>query len=140
VIFRLTNRQSDESVARASFLHVPSEDRQDQKPFASTLLSHIASTTSKRSITPNRLLTALGFAIPADAQARQEVLDQSSALQALLDGASLEKADTRQYGEYVRFAKSVLRRVGASPGDNILIINGRVSTLTLFNVEAIADA
>jgi UDP-glucose:glycoprotein glucosyltransferase len=122
----LSQPQDEDSVTRLSFLHVPSQERQDQKPFVSTLLSHIASTSSKRTATARHLLAALGLNDEDNSRAEKDVLDHRSALQAILDGTVLEKVDSRQYDEYVRFSTAVLRRVGLSPGAMALIVNGRV--------------
>lgn len=100
------------------------------QPTVSSLLSHLHNQGLFTSTSPSELLTAVGFVPPPSMEREsQTVLTQGSMIDKLTkdDGS---KGDTKKgYRDYVVSSSLVARDIGLRPGQQALIVNGRVSLI-----------
>ena len=131
---RLRHFKGPDSPTRIGFLHNPYniDDVDVVQPTVSSLLSHLHTQGLFTSISPSELLTAVGFAPqPPIENESQTVLTQESVIEKLTNGNSV-KGDTRKgYHDYVISSSLVAREIGLRPGQQALIVNGRVSLIYL---------
>ena len=128
---RCFSRHSKElsSTTRIAFLHNPTNiDHLDAvKSTVSSLLSYLHCQGLFPNISPSELLTAVGFA-PATSMENesQTVLTQESLIDTLAKGG-FGGDKNNEYKDYVFSSRLVAREIGLRPGQQALIVNGRVS-------------
>jgi UDP-glucose:glycoprotein glucosyltransferase len=109
---------------RMTFVHNPTTiDAFKPQSRASWLVSHLLAANLMSKVSPAKLLTAIGF----DSPVSQAVLSAPGDLDELTGGVRLEDMDATAYSQYVKSSRLVAREVQVSPGQQALIINGRVS-------------
>ena len=98
------------------------------QPTVSGLLSHLHTQGRLAGTSPSELLTAVGLAPPPLAENEsQTVLTQETLIEKLTKGDG-SKEDTKEtYRDYLLSSRSVAREIGLRPGQQALIVNGRVS-------------
>lgn len=117
-----------DSPTRIGFLHNPvNMDGVDAlQPTISKLLSHLHTQGLFTSTPPSELLTAVGFVPPMESES-QTPITQESMIEKLTKGNG-SKGDARKgYRDYVISSSLVAREIGLRPGQQALIVNGRVS-------------
>jgi UDP-glucose:glycoprotein glucosyltransferase len=98
------------------------------QPTVSSLLSHLHTQGLFASTSPSELLTAVGLAPPPSAENEsQTVLTQESMIEKLTKGDGSKEDSKRVYRDYVLSSSLVAREIGLRPGQQALIVNGRVS-------------
>lgn len=80
------------------------------------------------SATPQSLLAALGYesTLINDNTEGKAILQQDESLQHLLNGRSINEIDSRRYDRYISISRDLCSRIGAVPGQQAFIINGRI--------------
>ena len=118
----LTCSQTETSVTRVSFVHNPSTDTPPATTTTSSLLGTLITKGTLSNLSPAKLLEVLDSTSNiAAGQSEQVIVLSVAALEELLDGAPLVAPD-----EFVRASRYVLRALKVAPGENALIVNGRV--------------
>jgi UDP-glucose:glycoprotein glucosyltransferase len=93
----------------------------------SRLISHLLSTNSLSKASPTLLLQALGLETTSDdAQVR---LTREDATSKLTGGVAVSNFEFESYVKYVKACRLVSRELQLTPGQQGLIVNGRVSTI-----------
>ena len=132
--YSLCSRHSKgpDSPTRIGFLHNPAntDDLDAVQPTISRLLSHLHTQGLFTTTSPSELLTAVGFtplsSIENDSQA---VLTKESVTKKLTKGDSSKGDASKGYRDYVISSSLVARKIGLGPGQQALIVNGRVSPI-----------
>ncbi|GLB42376.1 putative UDP-glucose:Glycoprotein Glucosyltransferase [Lyophyllum shimeji] len=111
---------------RISFIHNPVSDPPEttNRPVASWLISHLIKSHLLSKAAPEQLLWALGADATGDGA--QTVLSQDEAVQPLTAGVKVADFDAGGYAEYVTSSRLVAREIGVAPGQQALLVNGRV--------------
>ncbi|PCH34985.1 glycosyltransferase family 24 protein [Wolfiporia cocos MD-104 SS10] len=113
--------------SRISFIHNPSEapiTRSQTRPQVSSLVAQLISKGLLHRASPSRLLRLLGFGdVAAPKQSPQTVISAEDSLDDILSGTVLTDAE---YDEFVTASRLIAREVGLAPGDQAVVVNGRV--------------
>jgi len=125
--------QDDESKTRVSFVHNPAP-RGDAdsavRPPVSWLLSHLLAKNLLSKATPPRLLRALGLDVPPPvsppSDGPQIPLSKDDD-DDLTGGVGLSGYSAEEYDRFVRSSRLVARELQLAPGQQALVVNGRVS-------------
>jgi len=128
-----------------SFVHNPTNDPTEMtkggaRPTASWLISHLLSSGSGSdslgAVSSSDLARALGvedLELSYDGrdqdqdQAQVYLTKQQDALQKLTGGVKVGEMSVERYEAYVGASRLVVREMGALPGEQVLLVNGRVS-------------
>ncbi|KAG5641244.1 hypothetical protein DXG03_005668 [Asterophora parasitica] len=115
-----------DSRARISFIHNPVDTPTEAKsrPLASWLILHLIKSHLLSKTTPDQLLRVLGFEVPTEST--QTVLSQDERVQALTGGVKVAEFDAKRYADYVTASRLLARDIQISPGQQALLVNGRV--------------
>lgn len=123
--------QEPGSLTRISFVHNPSApftDEVTEKPHISSLVAHLVATNALSKATPSRLLRALGLDSPAAPNyGPQTVLSQQDTLNELTGGVASDDFSAEAYAQFTKSSRLVARELQLGPGQQALLINGRVS-------------
>lgn len=121
------SEQHPGNYSRFAFVHNPKVHRRIERS-PSGLLAHLAVTSSLRTTSPEQLLQILRL---AEAETRQErsqiVLQQNNMLDDLLRGVNTSSIRADSYANHERQSRELLKLLQLSPGEQALIVNGRVS-------------
>lgn len=98
-----------------------------ERPRISWLISHLLSAKLLSKVSPARLLHALGLELAVAADSPQVPLSGEGVLRELTGGVALGDMDSDAYAQYVRSSRLVVRELQLAPGEQALILNGRVS-------------
>ncbi|KAG6839745.1 hypothetical protein C0991_012004, partial [Blastosporella zonata] len=114
------------SRTRISFIHNPVDDPTEgpNRPLASWLIAHLIKTNLVSKTAPEYFLRALGVVGPTNGA--QAVLSQDEVIRALTEGVKVVDFDPVYYAEYVKASRLVAREIGVAPGQQALLVNGRV--------------
>lgn len=116
--------------SRFSFVHNPSgeESLVPSKPaHISSLLAHLTLKRKLHRMAPSRLLEILGLgnvATPGDST--QIVISSEGTLDDILGGSILEDAE---YEAYLKSSRLMAHELRLAPGEQAVIVNGRVSSV-----------
>ncbi|KAH9930812.1 glycosyltransferase family 24 protein [Amylocystis lapponica] len=125
----MTSAKSD-SPSRFSFVHNPaaaSSGPAGRRTQVSSLLAHLVSKEALYRVSPARLLGVLGFSDPAVPNAGpQVVISPEGSLDDMLDGALLDDGGREAYEGFVKSCRLIARELEFAPGEQGLIVNGRV--------------
>jgi UDP-glucose:glycoprotein glucosyltransferase len=120
--------QQEDSPARISFIHNPTNQEESARPRTSLLMSHLLHNDLLSKISPYQLLQALGLSpVSVDGDVVQTVLSQERILHEITGGVALADLDVRAFNDYVRSSRLLVRELRLSKGDHAVIMNGRVS-------------
>jgi len=98
------------------------------QPTVSSLLSHLHTQGLFASMSPSELLIAVGLASPPLTEDEsQTVLTQESLIERLKKGDGSKEDSKKAYRDYVLSSSLVAREIGLRPGQQALVVNGRVS-------------
>ena len=98
------------------------------QPTVSSILSHLHTRGLFAGTSPSDLLTAVGLASPSLAENEpQTVLTQESLIEKLTEDDGSNADSKRMYRDYVLSSRLAAREIGLRPGQQALIVNGRVS-------------
>ncbi|KII87653.1 glycosyltransferase family 24 protein [Plicaturopsis crispa FD-325 SS-3] len=119
-----------ESKTRISFIHNPvnSSATVTDRPHMSWFLSHLISASLLPQTSPSHLLRALGLESIVDTHNNPQVVlakDEGS-LDKLTGGVGLNDIDAAEYASYEKSCRLVARELGLAPGEQALIVNGRI--------------
>jgi UDP-glucose:glycoprotein glucosyltransferase len=79
-------------------------------------------------VSPRQLLQALGLDVPDIASpSAQAILSRDAALGEITGGVKLHEVDAEEYSKFTSSSRLVARKLGLSPGQTALLVNGRVS-------------
>lgn len=111
-------------------MHNPSNiDNVDvEQPTVSSLLSHLHTQGLFSSTSPSELLTAVGLAPPPTENVSQTVLTRESMIERLTKANGSKEGSEAGYRDYILSSSLVAREIGLRPGQQALIVNGRVSS------------
>jgi hypothetical protein len=131
----ITHEQDTVSLIRVSFIHNPTHvingETSQQAP-TSRLISHLLSTKTLSKASPSRLLRALGPETPVFPNGDSQVpISEQESLSELLEGVTVEP---ESYTQYVKTSRLVLRELQLTPGQQALIIDGRVGAAPLLMI------
>ncbi|KAJ7136717.1 glycosyltransferase family 24 protein [Mycena epipterygia] len=116
----------DGSMTRVSFMHNPgSVDSADpsSRPPVSWLLSHLVAKNLLSKASSSRLLRALGLEAPVSpSDGTQIPLSKDD----LTDGVGISGYSAEDYARFVKSSRLVARDLQLAPGEQALIVNGRV--------------
>lgn len=118
-----------DSPARIAFLHNPAntDDLDNVQPAVSSLLSRLHTQGSLSSVSPSELLTAVGLEPPPPTENEsQTVLSQESVVDKLTKGNGSKEDDRKGYRYYVTSSSLIAGEIGLRPGQQALIVNGRI--------------
>lgn len=121
-----------DSPSRIGFLHNPAniDDVDALRPTVSSLLSHLHTQGLFASTSPDELLTAVGFAPPSSIESEsQAVLTQESVVAKLTKGNGFKGDTKKEDRDYAISSSFIAREIGLRPGQQALIVNGRVSSI-----------
>ena len=94
----------------------------------SSLLSHLHTQGLFSGTSPSELLTAVGLTpSPSTEDESQAVFTQESVIEKLKGGNGSKEDNEAGYRDYVISSSLVAREIGLRPGQQALIVNGRVS-------------
>lgn len=94
----------------------------------SSLLSHLHAQGLFASTSASELLTAVGLASPSLMENEsQTVLTQESLIEKLRKSNVSKEDSKKAYRHYVLSSSLVAREIGLRPGQQALVVNGRVS-------------
>ncbi|KAJ8514563.1 hypothetical protein ONZ45_g7920 [Pleurotus djamor] len=115
-----------ESLNGVAFLHNPSPDTESSSVRSPTswLFSHLVSKGLLSKAAPSQLLQVLTNEVPIDAA--QEPLSREDVFSQLTGGVGLSDFDAASYASYVKVGKLISREIQLKPGEQGLLINGRV--------------
>ena len=100
------------------------------RPHTSWLLAHLVASNTLSAVDPSRLIRALGFEAPvAEGGGAQAPLSKEEALLELTGGIAISELEADDYVRYIRNNTLLLRELQVSPGQQVLIVNGRVRTI-----------
>lgn len=120
------------SLGRVSFVHNPTPKNGDKPSTRSLLISKLIQKASLSTVSPDQLLRALGFApVNFGHDGPQTVLSQEQTLRQLTGGAAFTDFDREVHADYVRACNSLIQELHLSPGDNGIVVNGRVCQFLL---------
>ncbi|KAF5386468.1 hypothetical protein D9757_005906 [Collybiopsis confluens] len=121
------------STARLAFVHnpsVPSDEEASQSLSMSSVFAHLVDNNQLSKITPVQLLQALeegGEPVPEDDQTNRQVsFSSAKALKNALELDGLTSRRTVRTSKFLESCQWFVRSVGLDPGQNAIIINGRV--------------
>jgi len=97
------------------------------QPTVSNLLSHLHTQGLFANTSPSELLTAVGLAPPRVENESQTVLTRESMIERLAKANGSKEGSGQRYRDYVLSSSLVAREIGLRPGQQALIVNGRVS-------------
>ncbi|KAG7094908.1 hypothetical protein E1B28_005714 [Marasmius oreades] len=120
-----------DSPARISFIHNPVNPvipETLKSPPMSAFFSHLIFNEKLESITPNTLLTALGFGDEVGDDPEQVPVTQGEQMRAILGDVRPHQLDYFNHTKYVDMGRRFLKGLGVNPGDKGVVINGRVIT------------
>jgi hypothetical protein len=130
--------QSADSRTRISFVHNPAGEPIEtpegnrERPSASQLISYLISSGTLANASPLDLMLALGLGDPAtadDIQAQNQnqvpLTSQQESVDKLTGGVKIPETNLA----YVRASRLVARELGVLPEQQVLLVNGRVSTV-----------
>ena len=107
-------------------MHNPSTDNPPATTTTSSLLGTLIAKETLSSLSPAKLLEVLDATTNiAAGQSEQIIVSSVAALEELLDGAPLVAPD-----EFIRASRYVLRALKVAPGENVLLVNGRVRQIS----------
>ncbi|KAF5378749.1 hypothetical protein D9615_006978 [Tricholomella constricta] len=111
---------------RISFIHNPVNDPTEttNRPLASWLISHLIKSHQLSNAAPEQLLRVLGVEVPSEET--QTVLSQDEMVRALIGGVKVADFDAKRYAEYVKASRLLVRDIQIAPGQQALLVNGRV--------------
>ncbi|KAF9648458.1 glycosyltransferase family 24 protein [Thelephora ganbajun] len=118
-----------DSSTRIAFLHNPAniDDIDAVQPTVSILLSHLHTQGLFSSTSPSELLAAVGLAPPPPRENEsQTTLTQESVIDKLTKNNGSKGDSKKWYRDYVLSSSLVAREIGLRPGQQALIVNGRV--------------
>lgn len=123
--------QRQDSMARISFIHNPTKQKEETRPHASLLVAHLCQKNLLSGVSPDQLLHVLGLAsVVVVNDTPQTVLSQERTLRDITGGlAVFADLDTEVYDDYVRSSRLFVRELQLNSGDQAIIVNGRVSRL-----------
>ena len=98
------------------------------QPTVSSLLSHLHTQGFFASTSPSKLLTAVGVAPPPAENESQTVLTRESMIEMLTKANGSKEDGEKEYRDYILSSSLVAREIGLRPGQQALIVNGRVSS------------
>ncbi|KAJ6562664.1 glycosyltransferase family 24 protein [Mycena capillaripes] len=115
-----------ESKTRVSFVHNPGNNDRDPnvRPPVSWLLSHLLSKNLLSKASSARLLRALGVDAPVSPSDGPQI--PLSKDEDLTDGVGLSGYSSEDYNRFVHSSRLVARDLQLAPGDQALVINGRI--------------
>lgn len=116
-------------MTRIAFLHNPAniDDVDVVQPTVSSLLSHLHTKGLFASTSSSELLTAVGLAPPMTENESQTVLTRESLIEKLTKVDGSKEDSKKMYRDYVISSCLVAHEIGLHPGQQALIVNGRVS-------------
>ncbi|KAG6918623.1 hypothetical protein DXG01_013034 [Tephrocybe rancida] len=114
------------SRTRISFIHNPANSPSEgtDRPLASWLIAHLVKTHLVSKTPPEYLLRALGVGGPSTEA--QTLLSQDEVIRALTEGVKVADFNPIYYADYVQASRMVVREIGVAPGQQALLVNGRV--------------
>lgn len=128
----LRHSKGPDSPTRIGFLHNPTNtnDLDTVQPTISCLLSHLHTQGLFTTTSSFELLTAVGFTpLQLVENESQTVLTQESVTKKLMKGDGSKGDASKWYRDYVTSSSLVARKIGLRPGQQALIVNGRVSPI-----------
>lgn len=124
--------QTGDSQTRLTFVHNPASVPSSDRSSASWLLSHLVASDRLSKVTPGQLLRVLDNDVTISGDAAQAPLSQVKELV----GVDAAEFDATAYAAYVKAGLLISRKVNLQPGQQGLVVNGRVSS---FHFHSIAD-
>ena len=98
------------------------------QPTVSNLLSHLHTRGLFTGTSPSELLAAVGLVQPSlEENGSQTVFTQESLIEKLTKDDGSNGDNKKMYRDYVLSSRLVAREIGLRPGQQALIVNGRVS-------------
>ncbi|KAF9051644.1 glycosyltransferase family 24 protein [Panaeolus papilionaceus] len=122
----------EDSRTRLSFIHNPSKLPTfdgDNRPTASWLFSYLYTRDLFSKASPSTLLSALGLGGAShvyNQDAAQVPLSSDDAVKILTGGLKIADIPKEEYYDYIHNALMLARRLKVTPGESILIVNGRI--------------
>lgn len=120
------NSLDSSSLTRVAFIHNPLEIP-DDLPLVSSLISYLHTEGLFSKASPSLLLKALGLesSMSFD-EGPQTVISKAVTIDDLTEGASLKDISRDTYMKYFTSCQLVAREIGFKPGEQGLIVNGRI--------------
>jgi UDP-glucose:glycoprotein glucosyltransferase len=121
------DEQTPTSHTRISFIHNPSQPNgiSSGGQRRSRIFSQLMTTNAMYKLSPSQLLQVIGAPSKQDqVEDRQNVLSQDEVPDSLLD--AINDFDAVAYDGYIRTSRLVARDLHLAPGEQALILNGRV--------------
>lgn len=122
----LPSSQASEFPSRVSFVHNPAVGPADSTihPQVSSLFAQLIMKGLLERVSPGRLLEILGAGdVASPDHTRQVVIAAESGLDEILERTELKD---EEYQEYAKASRLVARALGFVPGEQGLLVNGRV--------------
>ena len=124
--------QNAESPSRLTFIHNPSSNLHEPHRRVSPIFSHLIAhgLLSKISLKEFELLLVPEQDQTYDSPSGQVILSENSKVYQLLQDVGLAMdglSDSEAYKRYCHRSRLIARELGISPGEQVLVVNGRVS-------------
>ena len=120
------------SPSRLTFVHNPSDTASILNPRSkAALLAQLVSSRSLDRVSADRLLRVLGLgeAPSADEQGEQVAITSEDTLRDLME----DVPSPATLASYARACQFLVRELGIKPGEQVLVVNGRVSETSCMN-------
>lgn len=121
---------TEDNLSRFAFIHNPTSHRRNIQRSPSSLLAHLTATQSMQKATPAQLLHILGLAeveVQAQQESSQIVIPQNTVLDELLGGVVMPGSGKEVFDQFSRSTRALVELLKLAPGEQALIVNGRVS-------------
>lgn len=130
------HEQDTDSLIRICFIHNPTHTTNDgatQRAPISWSISHLLSTNTLSKASPSHLLRALGLESPvAPNDSPQVPMSQEETLSELTGGVAVSDFEPESYAKYVKTSRLVTRELQLTPGQQALVVNGRVGVISCY--------
>ncbi|TFK48915.1 glycosyltransferase family 24 protein [Heliocybe sulcata] len=129
LVKELLETMDEESLSRITFSHnpiIPSTPSWTESP-VSTLFAHLVQNGLLDKATPERLLRILGFGAAAAQNGHPQIVisNEDDLLSELIGGVDAE-VTAQTYDEYLGFGQLFAKELGLKPGEQALVVNGRI--------------
>jgi UDP-glucose:glycoprotein glucosyltransferase len=95
-------------------------------------VSHLLSNGLLSKTSPSQILQAIGLGLETDKDS-QALPSNGQLFEALAGGVTLDDFDAVAYTNYVKSSRLIARELHVAPGEQALIVNGRVSVSYLIS-------
>jgi UDP-glucose:glycoprotein glucosyltransferase len=115
-------------------VHNPAQipDSTSEIPVVSFLISYLHTEGLFSKATPTRILQALGlFSSVPFAEGSQTVISEQATINDLTGGVLLKDISKEAYTKYLTSTHLLAREIGLRPGEQALVVNGRVRLVTV---------